>query len=561
MRKSTFSHLAVLFILAVTNSMAQSPGDWQYAVQAGGSTADAARAIATDAAGNSYVTGYFDVSATFAGTSTITLNGSGGNDIFVAKYDATGQALWAVSAGGNGADQGLGIAIDMNGNSYVTGHFTDTAIFMASLPVMAISNGQADIFVAKYDVNGELLWLRKAGGLGADYGNKISLDAAGYIYVTGFFPVDTLVFYGTPNDSIYSNGGTDIFIAKFNPNGDVLWARNEGGSGNDIGNDVAADAAGNVYAVGSFLNKAYFYTATGKDSLTALGSNDMYALKLDPNGDMLWVRQGGSNLTDIGNSVVLDTAGNVYMSGTCNNSSAFSAPIGTTVLSSNGFADIFLVSYDTMGNIRWAKHAGGSNSEFGGGIDLNASNHLAITGGIGAGAATFYGSITNITLTSNGSTDIFVAEYDTAGNVLCAQMGGSAGFDRGWDVSSDAAGNSYLASQFSGTATFQSAPSFTLTAPGSTSDIFIGKWLSSCSGTSGVSVKEISFSVFPNPASDWVHINAGIELEEVTVLNSLGQIVLRKRFKGIDTSLDISALPTGTYTIRLQERCCRLIKQ
>jgi len=553
------THVFLITLLVTARQLnAQSPGDWQYASAAGGATSDVARAIATDAIGNSYVTGYFDVSATFStSTGTISLTAAGGNDIFLAKFDPSGNAVWAKSAGGKGVDQGIGIRIDNNGNSYVTGHFSDTAIFMGGMPVQFISSGSTDIFIAKYDVNGDLVWARKAGGAGADYGNKIAIDGSGNNYVTGYFASDTLVFYNTINDTLYTDGQNDIFITMLDVNGDLQWIASAGGSGNDYGYGIAVNGTGDVYVTGAFLNTAYFYGAATTDSLTALGSNDIFTAKYDTNGDEVWVRQGGSLLTDQGSNITLDASGNCYVTGNLSNNCTFYAPPANINVASNGLGDIFLASYDAMGNIRWAKHAGGSSSDFSSGIDLNASNHCSIAGSIGNGTSIFYGAITNLTLTSAGSSDIFVAEYDTAGNVLCAQQGGGTAFDRAWDLSSDAAGNSYLAGQFSVTATFQSAPSFTLTSAGG-SDIFVGKWLSGCNGSTGIVRQDLSFNLYPNPAGSFITLefNQAFSAEKTKLVISdiMGRELSTypaQPIKGL-LSVDVSSLPRGLYLLRLE---------
>ncbi len=559
MKKHLLS-LITIFTFSLTNAQVV-PGDWAYAVQAGGSTSDVARSIVTDAAGNSYVAGYFNDSASFAGNmSMINIPGNGANDIFVAKYDAMGYAQWAVKAGGTMADQGQGIALDGNGNTYVTGGFSDTATFYGSSNIQLISNGGVDAFIAKFDPAGQVLWAKKAGGLGAENGSKIKVDYLGNTYVTGTFTNDTMVFYGPTNDSLFTSGQSDVFIAKFDANGDVVWASKAGGTGNDNGYGLEIDFNGFSYVTGAFLNTAYFYSGSGKDSLVSMGSNDIFLAKYDPNGYLVWVRQGGSSLTDQGSNVALDASGNVYFVGNLNGPCTFYSPLANIPVASNGSSDIFIASYTSSGAIRWAEHAGGSNGDFCSGIVVNANNHLAITGSIGTGSAAFYGSVL-IALTSAGSSDIFVAEYDTAGDALCAQSGGGSAFDRGWEVSSDGAGNSYVAGQFNGTATFQSSPGFTLTVAGTGSDIFVGKWLSSCSGTTGITKNDVSFGMYPNPIVNSVTLVSETELGAITITNCLGEVVLQMQSKHSVQELDLGHLAPGVYFVQVKESNIKLLKE
>jgi hypothetical protein len=561
--KAPLLFYAASFCFFSFSSFAQAPGDWEFVSQAGGSTSDVARSIVTDAGGNSYVAGYYDGSATFVGTSTITLNSAGGNDIFVAKYDPAGSCLWAVSAGGSGTDQAIGVALDYTGAVYVTGNFSLTATFNGTTPVNLTSNGQSDLFVAKYDMNGDLLWARRAGGSGADYGNKIEADFAGNTYLTGYFASDTLLFYGTVNDTLFTNGQNDILFARLDANGDVAWARSAGGSGNDNGNGIAVDGNGIVYLTGTFLNTAYFYKTVGKDSLVSQGSNDVFTAVFDPMGDLLWVRQGGSTLTDIGSNITFDGWANVYVVGNCSNNCTFFSPLnGSITVTSNGSSDVFLICYDSFGNLKWAKTAGGAGAEFGSGLVLTTNNHLAITGGIGTGTSTFYGTITNISLNNAGSTDVFVAEYDTLGFVLCAQAGGGTGFDRGWEISADAAGDSYIAGQFAGTAIFPATPSFTLTSNGGTSsDALVAKWKSSCSGTTGVSLAKQSLLLYPNPAANEITLESTVPAGEIVILNMLGERVLVTKMQSPLQRISLRELPAGLYVLSTREGAVRFSKQ
>jgi len=181
-----------------------SSGNWLGAKQAGGTSNDYGYGIAIDSLGNSYVTGYFEGTASF-GTTTLTSNG--GNDIFVAKLDSSGNWLWAHKAGGTSNDLGYGIDTDSSGNSYVTGYFKETASFGTTT---LDSSGWFDIFVAKLDSNGNWLGAKKAGGSDWDWGNGIATDSSGNSYVTGYF--SGTASFGDIN--ITSSGDRDIFVAK-----------------------------------------------------------------------------------------------------------------------------------------------------------------------------------------------------------------------------------------------------------------------------------------------------------------------------------------------------------
>jgi hypothetical protein len=190
-----------------------------WARPAGGAGTDWTYGIATDGAGNSYVDGQFSGTATFgAGEANETaLSSAGGFDIFVAKYDPSGTLAWAKRAGSGGFDQGHGIATDGAGNSAVTGFFSGTATFGPGEvnETTLASAGAFDIFVAQYDPEGAMVWVKRAGDTGDDVGQGIAADGA-YFYVTGH--MRGAVTFGAGDASqtmLTSAGNADIFLASY----------------------------------------------------------------------------------------------------------------------------------------------------------------------------------------------------------------------------------------------------------------------------------------------------------------------------------------------------------
>ena len=248
-----------------------SNGNWMWAKQAGGTSEDGGTSIAVDANGNSYVTGSFKESANF-GTTTLTSSGSW--DIFVAKIDHNGNWLWAKQAGGTDNNGGISIAVDANGNSYVTGGFYGSSCSFSTITLINSSIEYSDIFVAKIDYNGNWLWAKQAGGTGYDAGYGIAVDTNGNSYVTGEF--DGSATFGTT--TFTSSGGSDIFVAKLDSNGNWLWAKQAGGTDDDYGKGIAVDNNGNSYVTGYFWSSATFGTTTLTSS-SDYGS-DIFVTKL-----------------------------------------------------------------------------------------------------------------------------------------------------------------------------------------------------------------------------------------------------------------------------------------
>ncbi|MCL5098962.1 MAG: SBBP repeat-containing protein, partial [Candidatus Omnitrophica bacterium] len=228
-----------LFVIKFNNA-----GELQWARQAGGIGHDSGQKIAADSAGHCYVTGMFEVSARFG---DLTLTSGGMQDMFVARYNADGSLEWAHQGGGLEDDAGQGVSTDGAGNVYVTGWFQDRATFGQT---ELTSAGGVDAFIAKYDGAGELQWIKPAGGPGDDWGMDIAADAAGDSCATGWFSGNAS-FGGT---AVQSAGADDIYVTRFDPNGQLQWVRTAGGPGYDWGQGIVIDTSGDCYVTGRCWN-------------------------------------------------------------------------------------------------------------------------------------------------------------------------------------------------------------------------------------------------------------------------------------------------------------------
>jgi len=394
---------------------------------------------------------------------SITLGGSnlvssGLEDIFLAKYDPEGSLAWVRKAGGVGYDEARGVATDPSGNIYITGLFQDTASFGTS---NIISAGLSDVFIAKYAPNGTLLWVIRGGGNDYDEAHAIAVDPAGNAYITGFF--DATASFGSsslPNHTL----SDDVFVAKCSSSGSFLWARQAGGDLDDAGNGIALDGATNVYVVGAFTGSATF----GVNSLTGMGTNnlpDLFLSKYNSGGNLLWVRQAGGEGDDAANAIVADAAGNVALTGRF----AGPATFGNYNITGSG-TDIFVSRYDTSGNCLWARRAGGNNSIYGDsglGLGTDSAGNIFATGYF-SGTSSF-GS-TNIQ--TRGFDDVFCSKYDSGGNLLWVRTAGGANLDLSYGIAVDQSGNVMLAGFFaSSTIAFDGV---SLTNSGGR-DIFVAK--------------------------------------------------------------------------------------
>ncbi len=429
--------LLLIIMLLCSVALFSQYEPWLWAKQATGTNSFSAYKIAVDIYGNSYVSGYFYDEVTFG---NITLNSNGMCDIFIAKLGPEGDWLWASKAECPSDFVSYGFAVDSNGNCYVTGWFNNEAIFGT---ITLNGNGEyynEDIYIAKLDSNGNWLWAQKAGGISDDCGWEIAVDSNGNCYVIGnFFESAT---FGTT--ILESSGSSDIFVAKLDNDGSWLWIKTAGGEDNDfrVGIDINTDNNGNIYITGYFQGDVSFDSTT----LSSKGNYfDIFVAKLDNDGNWLWAKQAGGDNNDFSKEIMTDIVGNSSITGTFSGNATF----GSTTLSSVGETDIFVAKLSSNGNWLWAKKAGGINVDNSSSITLDSSEKCYITGNF-RGRATF-GSTT---LSSVGETDIFVAKLSSNGNWLWAKKAGGINDDSSWSIDVDENHNCYITGNFYSTVSF-----------------------------------------------------------------------------------------------------------
>jgi hypothetical protein len=306
-----------------------------------------------DGSGNSYVTGYFDGSATFgAGEANQTVLTADGNfDIFVAKYNSSGALHWAKRAGGADFDEAYGIAVDGSGNSYVTGYFEGSATFGAGEANQTILTvvGSNDAFVAKYNSSGALQWAKRAGGTGFVDGIGIRADSSGNSYVAGTFSGSATFGAGESNQTTLAfDGGFDIFVAKYNSSGALQWAKRAGGTSSDEGYGIGVDGSGNSYVTGYFDGSSTFGAGeSNQTTLTAAGGGfDIFVAKYNASGALQWAKRAGGTDLELGYGIGVDGSGNSYVTGYFDGSATFGAGEANQItLTSAGSYDIFIAKF------------------------------------------------------------------------------------------------------------------------------------------------------------------------------------------------------------------------
>ena len=393
------------------------------AVRLGGTAADLIVDMAVDPSGNIVVGGSFEGAPDFDPGSDITsLVSLGATDGFVAKYDATGNLLWAAQIGGTTAQRVTAVASDLSGNVYVSGGFTGSTDFDPSAAAQILTSlGGEDGFVAKLSPAGALLWVRRFGGLEPDVVAGVDVDAAGRVFAAGSFAGSANPTPGT-GPTLLSEGGVDGFLLGFDATGAVSFGLRLGGLQADSANAVTVTSGGTVVVGGSFRGSATFGSGAVPNQLTAAGGGDGFLAGFAATGTLAWARA----LSGVGEEGVregglaADLSGGVVATGGFTGTTDFDGGTTSATRTSLGSNDWFVVRYDGNGTYQSAFAVGSFAADSVPRPGIDAAGAVVVTGGF-TGAVDFDPSSGSRVLSSfagGGATDAFVARYTTSGDFL-----------------------------------------------------------------------------------------------------------------------------------------------
>jgi Beta-propeller repeat len=367
---------------------------------------DLATSIATDSLGDVYVGGF--TSGTLQGTN------AGSYDNWVAKYDSNGTQQWIKQFGSSKGDQIQNIVADNAGNFYIAGATQGNL----AIPLQSTTS---DAVIAKYDSNGNQVWIKQFGEASLNAATNLVLDESGNLYVSG------LTLTGDKRPVAVIDAQDDFWVTKFDNNGNQEWFTKVATPLDSpaiwdeaYGIAYSKDGSGSIYTTG------WTYGGLAQPNAN-LGTYDTWITKFQNNGEVAWIKQFGSTSFDFGWSVDTDTQGNVYSYGWTQGD--LGGPL-------QGFSDLFLSKYDANGNQVFLKQFGtsGDDAAFIGGMKIDSNNNIFITGYTDG----------NFGGTNAGSYDAFVARYDTDGNQIWAKQFGTSALDYSTNLSVDNAGNVFV---------------------------------------------------------------------------------------------------------------------
>jgi hypothetical protein len=402
-------------------------GALSWAKRAGGVAPEGGTAVATFADGSSVVCGAFQQTATFGlGEPNETmLTSVGGDDVFVARYNADGTLAWAKRAGGAEFDTCRGNATLSDGFSVIAGGFAGSITFGAgetnetTLTASGSVEGALDIFVARFGSDGSLIWATQAGGDASDIANDMATSALDSFIVGGRFEGTATFGEGESGETqLTSRGATDIFVARYNSNGTLAWVKSAGGLQGDQSWGVATFGDGSSVATGSYLGAVTFGADEANETqLSNPGEGfNVFVARYHPDGTLAWAKRAGSEMSAVGRSIGSMADGASVVTGRFEGTATFGpGEPGETKLTSGGGNDMFLAGYEATGNLRWATRAGGAGAAAGNSVVSLSDGSIAVTG-LFTGTTTFHGGTADETdLTSNGERECFVARYSGNG--------------------------------------------------------------------------------------------------------------------------------------------------
>ena len=494
--KKTILFLA--FIAFNLNTFAQG---LQWAKSTGGVDYDQGRAVAVDASGNVYTTGYFfgrvdfDPGTAQGDTFFLTTLNPNGSNAFILKLNSSGGLIWAKKLGGIDFTDGYSISVDASGNVYTTGYYSGRVDFdpdtAAADTFFITSVGQAEnAFISKLNSSGGLVWAQSFGGNDYADGYSITTDGGGNVYTAGYFSgtvdfnPDTAAA-GTFNLTSYGNG--DVFISKLNSSGNFVWAKKIGSVGDDVGRSIAVDNSGNVYTTGSYFGTVDFNPDTSAPavySLTSTGNGDnIFIVKLSTSGSFIWAKSmGGSDYADPF-SIALDASANIYTTGYFTGAVDFNPDTvgaATYNITATGLEDLFVSKLNSSGNFIWARTMGGTAYLHGTSIAVDASANVYTTGFLIGSADFDPGTAQTDTfyLKALANQSVFICKLNSAGNFVWASSLGGTDEGTGASIAADNSGNAYYTGYYIGTIDFDPDTSatgvFNITPVGS-ADFFVSK--------------------------------------------------------------------------------------
>jgi len=421
------------------------------------------RGVAGDNSGNAYVVGSFQETVDFdPGPGEFNLVSNGARDAYLAKYDVDGLLVWVKAWGGTEIDSAAAVFVDINEYIFVTGSFRDTVDFDPGPDTHNIASaGGSDGFVSKFDPDGNFVGAFRWGDIESDYGSGITGDdSMQYMYVTGAV-------------------AQDIFLGRFYWDNGLIWSYTWGGTDYDQAIGVTVDLPGNAYISGGFMDSFDFDPTAGTDVHTSNGGTDAFLCKFNPEGEFQWAKTWGGTGLDSAEDVEAHGVHTVMVVGRYDNFVNFN-PDGSDYHTSNGSQDAFMSRFNTDGVFQWVKVWGGSGGygewEYADGVSIDNSLNIYVSGRFGTTVDFDPDPVGVSELTANGQVDVFLAKFNFGGTFQWVRGWGGPYEDVGMEVFASDLGDVYITGYYYDTVDFDPGPDTEEHTSYGQRDIFLSKF-------------------------------------------------------------------------------------
>lgn len=524
------------------------------------------------------------------------------------------QLDWALKAGGTGYQEAAGMAVDATGNVYVIGSFQGSIQFGAGAGSLN-SAGLFDVFFAKYNTVGSLVWAKRIGAAGVAGGYGIAVDGAGNVFIAGNFNGTVDFDPGPGAKNLTSAGGFDAFLAKYDGDGALLWAHQLGANQFEEARSIALDTSGNVFVAGIFNGTVDFDPGPANVELQAAGSSDLFLAQYSSAGALVWAKQLEGTGSERVLSMVSGIGGQVYIAGHFEGSVDFDPGAGDLILDALGDSDVFFAQYDADGALVWAQSVGGFFYEEARGIATDRFGNVYLTGRYGEtvdfdpgpgiaeldnagindaffakydadGAFLWANSIggdgndigNNIAvdsfgqvcvtgqymntvdfdpgndtsnLSATGDIEIFVARYTASGEFLWAGSIGGTSMEESAAIALDAQQNIYFTGYFKGTADFNPGPASGSLQSGGEEDVFIAKFKAAT--TAVAEPESLAVRLYPVPATTTLQMSLpdASAAFVVALYDRAGRLLRTRQGVGGLLTVDLSGFAAGMYCVRV----------
>jgi hypothetical protein len=532
--------------------------------------------IKLDVNGNIYIIGTFQYGGDLdPGPSSFSVTANGGEDIFAVKLNSSGNFVWGKQWGGSGYDQAYSLAVDGSGNFFFTGRMDGVVDLDPGPSVANYTAVASDAFICKLDAFGNFVWAKQFIGTNGGYATSIAVDNSGNIYSAGGFD-GTIDFDPGPsvfNLSCVPGSAIDMYISKLDATGNFSWAKKIANMTNsDISylHSLVVDGVGNSYVTGTYRGTYDLDPGPSVYSVTSLGFDDTYILKVDASGNLKWAKQFAGTNYEVGTELKLDGIGGIYITGYFDGTTDFDSGAPTYTLATQGLNDVFIGKFDTAGTLIWVKQLGGIGNEVGNYVDVDTNGSGIYTTGSQSNFGDFDPGPPIYNLVAVGQSDIFVGKLNQCippnipanttptTSIFCqgnsSTLTASSTGTISWFVNSTGgsalgSGTAFVTPTLSAGSYTYFAEAFTCTNSISRTPITFSVFL--CTDIAEEGRVEAGLNIYPNPSNGLFAFDLS-QNSNISIQDVLGKVVMMKNFPIGKQAIDLSEFNGHLYILKVE---------